>query len=235
MQLTVKQITNLPSPEKGSNDYSEPGGLRLRVYPTGRKAFYFIYRFEGKLHWYRIGEFGDIALKDAREECNRLATVVAQAKLGKCLHPKAQQEAEKIDRREAPTVSDLADEYLTKWAKVHKKSWKEDERILEKDVLPKWGKRLAREITRRDVRLLLEEIGERKRAEDQLRTSEELYRSIVENSHDGIVLVADDYRIVYGNSEMARIRGTMRKELSVWTFGNSSKSRIVIWSEIVMS
>lgn len=54
---------------------------------------------------------------------------------------------------------------------------------------------------------LLEEIRERKRAEDRLRSSEELYRSIVENSHGGIVLIADDYRIIYGNSEMTRITG----------------------------
>lgn len=59
---------------------------------------------------------------------------------------------------------------------------------------------------------LLEEIRERKRAEDRLRVSEELYRSIVEHSHDGIVLIDDDYRIIYANTEMTRITGYTAKE-----------------------
>lgn len=59
---------------------------------------------------------------------------------------------------------------------------------------------------------LLEEIRERKRIEDRLRASEKLYRSIVENSHGGIVLIGDDYRIIYGNSEMSRITGYTPEE-----------------------
>lgn len=60
---------------------------------------------------------------------------------------------------------------------------------------------------------LLEEIRERGKAEDRLRVSEELYRSIVENSHDGIVLIADDYKVIYANSEMTRITGYTVEEI----------------------
>jgi hypothetical protein len=61
----------------------------------------------------------------------------------------------------APTVATLAEEYLEKWAKPRKRSWREDKRILDKDVIPSWGRRKARELTRRDAIKLLDEIVDR--------------------------------------------------------------------------
>ncbi|MDF1537220.1 MAG: tyrosine-type recombinase/integrase [bacterium] len=161
MRFTVKKLDSLPSSVTGSKDYGEPGGFKVRVYPGGRKVFYYVYTIEGKTYWFKIGDYGDISLSDARSERDDLSAQVARAKLGKCLHPVAAREAQKVKKRGEPTLADLAGEYMTRWAKVHKKTWMEDERILGKDVLPRWGKRLAKDITRRDVRLLLEDIGER--------------------------------------------------------------------------
>ncbi|MDH5695530.1 MAG: PAS domain S-box protein [Dehalococcoidia bacterium] len=56
-------------------------------------------------------------------------------------------------------------------------------------------------------------ITERKRAEEALRESEERFRSIVENSHEGIHILDDAYRYIYVNDEMCRIRGYSRAEL----------------------
>jgi integrase len=46
-------------------------------------------------------------------------------------------------------------------AKVHKRSWRDDDRMLNVEVLPKWKSRRATDITRRDVRALLEPIAKR--------------------------------------------------------------------------
>jgi hypothetical protein len=74
-------------------------------------------------------------------------------------------EASELSRKEsekrASTVAVLADEYLTRHAMPHKRSWKEDRRILNKDVLPAWGKRKAKDITHRDVLALLDSIRDR--------------------------------------------------------------------------
>jgi hypothetical protein len=40
-------------------------------------------------------------------------------------------------------VADLATQYLELYAKVHKKSWRDDARLLAKEVLPGWGTRKA--------------------------------------------------------------------------------------------
>ena len=59
------------------------------------------------------------------------------------------------------TVADLAKDYLAKHAKVRKRSWQEDDRILNTDVLPHWRTRKVKGCTRRDVRALLERITDR--------------------------------------------------------------------------
>jgi integrase len=63
--------------------------------------------------------------------------------------------------REAPTVTDLIDEYIEKWAKPRKRSWKEDERILNSDVVPFLGRKKAKDVTRRDIITILDAIVDR--------------------------------------------------------------------------
>jgi PAS domain S-box-containing protein len=57
------------------------------------------------------------------------------------------------------------------------------------------------------------DITERKKAEEALKKSEGLFRSVVENSHDGIVILDDNFRIVYANDECASIGGYSREEI----------------------
>lgn len=82
-------------------------------------------------------------------------------KLQKGVDPGAEVVAERQEERRAPTVADLVAEYLEKWAKPRKRSWKVDKRILEKDILPVWGTLKAKDITKRDVIRLLDRILER--------------------------------------------------------------------------
>jgi PAS domain S-box-containing protein len=55
-------------------------------------------------------------------------------------------------------------------------------------------------------------ITERKKAEETLQESEERFRSIVENSHDGIMILDSAYRLSYANDELCRISGYSREE-----------------------
>jgi PAS domain S-box-containing protein len=60
---------------------------------------------------------------------------------------------------------------------------------------------------------LRQEIQERRRVEEELRESEERFRTIVENTHDGIVIVDDAYRFVYANSVMCQMVGYPFEEI----------------------
>ena len=55
----------------------------------------------------------------------------------------------------------VATEYIERYAKVRKRSWKADERHLRVDVLPVLGDRVAKDIGRRDVRQMVEDIARR--------------------------------------------------------------------------
>jgi len=57
------------------------------------------------------------------------------------------------------------------------------------------------------------DITEQKKIEDALREREELFRSIVENSHDCILIIDDNFRIVYANDEVLRLSGYSREEI----------------------
>ena len=103
-----------------------------------------------------IGPYPRISLATAR-----VRVAQAKEKLAKDIDPGKEWLKAKQGDRSAYIIKDLVAEYLEKWAIPRKKSWKEDERILNKDVIPAWGRRKAKDIERRDVVLLLDEIMDR--------------------------------------------------------------------------
>ena len=57
------------------------------------------------------------------------------------------------------------------------------------------------------------DVTDRKEMENSLRESEERFRSIVENSHDGIVIADGNYRLIYANDEVCRMIGYPRDDI----------------------
>jgi integrase len=62
--------------------------------------------------------------------------------------------------KNAETIGALADLYIAKWAKPKKRSWKADDNLLRRRVLPKWRHRAIADITRADVRQLVDGVAE---------------------------------------------------------------------------
>lgn len=54
------------------------------------------------------------------------------------------------------SVAALCDSFIERYAKAHKRTWQEDERQLKRDVVPRLGKLLAKQVTRKDVNQLLD-------------------------------------------------------------------------------
>jgi integrase len=67
----------------------------------------------------------------------------------------------KREARSAESFGELASLYLERYAKAEKRSWREDERILNRDLLPRWRGQKAHEIKRANVIQLLDEIVDR--------------------------------------------------------------------------
>jgi integrase len=157
MKFTDRQIKNL-KPRADRYEVFEDRGFGIRVAPSGRKTFIYFYRMPGESKKRRltVGTYPTMSLAEAHRKYAEAREMVAQG-----VDPGFKTVTERAEERRAPTLLTLADEYLEKWAKPRKRSWREDERILRKDIIPLWGHRKAREITRRDVIQLLDGIIDR--------------------------------------------------------------------------
>jgi integrase len=152
--FTARWVAAVKPSAAGQVDYFDvkPPNLGLRVSSSGRKTWFIMYRSKGRLRRLTLGTYPALSMADARGQATAARHAVAEGE-----DPALQ----KYDARQAPRVADLAAQYLEMYAKVHKKSWREDARLLHHEVLPNWGHRKAFDIARRDVLSLLDRIVER--------------------------------------------------------------------------
>ncbi len=171
MKFTDKMIANLKSEAKQYYK-RESDGFAVRVLPSGMKAWLFIYTVAGKRRQMNLGEYPTVTLAKARERLIDVRQVYKDGKdpqeFGFEWHSNPERErreaAAAIEAEEKnPTVKTLAAEYMKRHANVNKRasSAKEDQRLIDKDILPVWGDRKASDIRKRDVVKLLENIAER--------------------------------------------------------------------------
>ncbi len=164
--LTDRQIrTFIPKTRTDLND-GHVAGLVLRCTPAGKRTWALRYRPHPgtrnvPVETYVLGEYGDqdqqLTIAAARKAAQKVRRRVDAGENPAKEKRTAKSEAE----RTGDTVADLAKDYIAKHAKVHKKSWRDDQRMLDAEVLPAWKARKVTELTRRDVRTLIEGIAER--------------------------------------------------------------------------
>jgi hypothetical protein len=158
MAFTAKQIENL-KPDSERYDLREGGrtGFAVRVFPTGQKSWIFFYTYQGKKRRMTLGAYPDKSLAEARK-----LHAEALSRLAKGIDPAEADITAREERIASPTVQNLVEEFLLRHVTVKApRSRDEYARNLEKDVLPAWGRRKARDITRRDVIALLEGVLDR--------------------------------------------------------------------------
>ena len=126
-------------------------GLYLLVQPSGAKSWAIRYRHHGKTFKKTVGQYPRLSLADARELARDDFKKLARGK-----NPADEK------REEADTVGELIARFLEKHvAKQNRpKTREETTRYLTKVVLPKWGRILVTDISKRDVIALLDEIAE---------------------------------------------------------------------------
>jgi len=157
-RLTKPFILSQPIPKEGSTilwDDALPG-FGVRIMPSGTRTFFFNYRNAQKKQCrFPIGHLGDppvgITMQGARKKAEGLL-----GDIRKHIDPQAGRAVE----RGAITFAHLAEEYIRRRCS-QKKSGPEDARILRKDFLPLWGRKLARDVRRNDVTSAIDEIKKR--------------------------------------------------------------------------
>jgi integrase len=164
--FTARFIEALKAPESGQVDYRDESlpGFGVRLSAAGRKSWIVVYRSGGRLRRLTLGAYPHLSLAEARQKAKDALHDAAGG-----VDPAAVKTAE----RAAESFADLAREYVERHAKL-KRSGHEDIRLLygsahkkrtgKKPHVPlvkRWGQIRVKDLTRRDVRLLLDGIVDR--------------------------------------------------------------------------
>lgn len=164
--LSDRTIRALKPPPSGRIDVWDEDfpGFGLRISSEGRRTWILMYRIGKKLRRLTLGRFPTLGLAAAREKATD-----ALRDVGKGEDPGRR----KIEERRAETFAELAREYIDRHANK-KRSGREDIRLLNgsphkkrtgkkphEPLVKRWGARRIKDIKRRDVRELLDEIASR--------------------------------------------------------------------------
>ena len=151
INFTKSVIEKLPIPKKGLSYYkdSKEKGLSLYITTNSVITFFVRKRIGGKDERIIIGNFPEISLENARKQALIIKSEAAQG-----INPNQQ----KNNLKQETTFGDLFAEYMERYSKKNKRSWKYDEREINK-FLPHWFKRKISTINNQEIRLLHEKIG----------------------------------------------------------------------------
>lgn len=152
--LNARKIASLKPDPNRQIDYWDRTrrSFGLRVSRTGRKSWVVLYRYNGRLRRYTFATYPEMKLGEAREAADEAKKL---AKKG------TDPAAAKSAAREAVTFADLTTDYMNEHAKKHKRSWQQDQRMIDGELLPKWKHTKPTDIKRADVRALVNAIAER--------------------------------------------------------------------------
>lgn len=143
--LKVKKIV----PRDKRFEVLDGKGLYIRIMPTGSKSWVFRYMIEGKARRITFGSYPTLSLSKARELHAKAMQDIEQG-----IDPRIKKIEAQAERKKVPTFTELIAELWSMELK-HQKSGKETKRLLDKDVVPIWGKRKTTDIKRRDIVLFI--------------------------------------------------------------------------------
>lgn len=129
------------------------GNLKLYIYPTGTKVWYYVYKLSGLKKQIRVGEYPAISLHEARKKSSELSLDRKQGK---------DPSKAKIDRL---TVDSLFTDFLEKYVlKENNKRTYDTRTSYYKNYIEPLGKKIASEVTRADIAACLQPIRKKKTA-----------------------------------------------------------------------
>ncbi len=154
-KLTKNGIETAELPEKGQrlifDDHRDaPRGFGLRITKAGGKAFILRYKIDGRERRKTIGDWPTWSLEAARAEAREISRKVQQGE---------DPLEDKRRRKAAPTVADLAADWLDRYA-TGLKSEGAIRGYMNNDVIPAVGRMKVADVRRRDLIKVIEDKAE---------------------------------------------------------------------------
>lgn len=164
MNRTISADRGAQAAKPGTNDeridYAVKGecGLRLRV--SARKdggvnkiwSLLYTRKSDNKKCRLTLGEYPAMSLAEARQVAGRHRNAVREG---------ADPAQTRREEKKADTFVDLAGEWLTRHAKLKKRSWREDERMLNHDILPVIGAMKIEMVKTADIVTVVDAVADR--------------------------------------------------------------------------
>jgi integrase len=145
INFTKASLEALPTPASGRAEYqdSKTPGLKIRVTSTNVKTFCVLKRVRGgQPQRITLGRFPNMTIEQARRQAMVVLTEIAEGG-----NPAEVKRALMAER----TFSDLFEIYLERYARVHKKTAKEDEQRYKQYLEMTLGNKKLSVITREDI------------------------------------------------------------------------------------
>jgi integrase len=146
-ELTLKRLKPKAAPYLIWD--TQQHGLVIQVQPSGNAAWKCIYSRHSRTRWYHIGRVDAFGLATARLLAGKIMVRVAEGE-----DPQAARKAE----RGSGTFGELADRYRDSYAKKKNKSWRQPDKLVQRYLLPRWGKLQPANIARSDVKAMMARI-----------------------------------------------------------------------------
>src|SRR5262245_6700576 len=110
-------------------------GFGVRVKPSGVVSYVLQYRNKnGRTRKLTLGRHGVLTSEQAREHARSTLAEISRGR---------DPAAERVEQRRASTVAELCDQYLELHAKLHKRSWKDDQQRIRAYIKPRLGRLIA--------------------------------------------------------------------------------------------
>ena len=209
-KLTDARIRAL-KPRKSRFEVWDGRGFGVRVAPSGRKSFVFVYHFNGRPRRLTFGHYPAMNLADANH-----ALAKAKKLLDKNMDPGEVSIAKKRAERDAETFKELVDLWIDRWAKRERKRWDEAKMTLEYDAIPAFGNRKVKDIKRKDIIRLLDKIMDREAptaANRNLQLLRQLFRFAIQRD---MIETSPCEAVDYPAKEKPRDRVLSDEELTIF-------------------
>lgn len=158
----VKSALSTP-PKSGQEEYKDTtaSGLYLRVYSAGLGVFVHRYKINSQRRVFTL-PINELSKSSKESEVSAALTQAralhaqqrTQIKAGN--DPAIERDLKAHEINSMPTVSEFAHIYIERYAKPKKKSWPEDQRQLDSDVIPALGPLKLNLVTRSHITALLD-------------------------------------------------------------------------------
>ncbi len=223
-KLTAQVVDRLKiTPGKRQEDVKDSGtrGLYLRLYASGRRTFVYRYRIGGQVRLMLLGEATPETLAEARRRAQAAADSVRAG-----VDPAAAEQQAREERQRMPTVAEFAVDYINRYAKLHKRTWAEDERMLARWVQPRIGCLKLDDVHRRDIVAILDacrDAGNTRMPGKLLAVTRKMFRFAVER---GVIDVSPIQYITERQPKPAR-RAMTAADIRAWWAGTDGSHPLV--------